>query len=215
MGRIVDLTLPLTGGMRGVEIETAKTLEADGWNAKELRLYSHCGTHMDAPCHFLPGGQTIDQVPLAACVGLARVIDLRPMAPRDVITVGDLGVAQEKIAPGDRVLFCTDWHLRHGTAEYRDALPRIGIELAHWLVDRKVALVGVEPPSVADVHDRDELTSVHRVLLEAGVVIVEGLANLSQLQTETVQLMALPLPVVEGDGAPARVLAMELPDQER
>jgi kynurenine formamidase len=209
MRRIVDLTLPIQPSMRGVEIRAARTLEANGWNAKQLELYSHSGTHMDAPRHFLPDGSTIDRTPLAACIGPARVIDLRPVEPKQEITVEHLGSSAEAIGRGDRVLFCTDWYLRHGTPEYRDALPRIGSSLATWLVQRQVALVGVEPPSVADVNDREELTSIHRTLLTAGIVIVEGLAHLSEIRTPQVELIALPLKVADGDGAPARVVAIE------
>ncbi len=209
MRRIIDLTLPIQSGMRGVEIDTAKTLEADGWNATELRLYSHCGTHMDAPRHFLPDGATIDRSPLSACIGPAKVIDVRPIEPKSEITIEQLGLAADSIGPGDRILFCTDWYLRHGTPEYRDALPRIGLTLGRWLVEREVALVGVEPPSVADVNHREELTAVHRTLLTGGVVIVEGLAHLSDLQSTEVELIALPLKVADGDGAPARVVAIE------
>ena len=49
MPRIIDLTVTLEHGMRGVDIEQTMTLERDGWNARIYRLYSHAGTHMDAP----------------------------------------------------------------------------------------------------------------------------------------------------------------------
>lgn len=209
MQRIIDLTLTLESGMRGVAIQPAKTLERDGWNAVRLDLYSHCGTHMDAPRHFIPNGSTIDMVDLSACVGRARVIDLTPIDPQTVITVNHLGAAGDSIGEGDRLLLRTDWYKRYGTPAYRDALPRIGIELAQWLVQRGVALLGVEPPSVADVNHRDELTSIHQVLLGANVVIIEGLANLDQVESEHVELVVLPLKVLDGDGAPARAVAIE------
>lgn len=209
MRRIIDLTLTLEPNMRGVEIHQAKTLATEGWNAKRLELYSHCGTHMDAPRHFIPEGGTIDQVDLSVCIGPARVVDLTPIEPREFITVETLGAAADAIAKGDRLLLRTDWHKRHGTSDYRDALPRISLHLAHWLVDRGVALLGVEPPSVADVNNRAELTSVHRALLGGGVVIVEGLAHLDQIESETVELVVLPLRVLDGDGAPVRAVAIE------
>jgi kynurenine formamidase len=62
---------------------------------------------------------------------------------------------------------------------------------------------------VADVNNRQELTDVHRVLLEAGVVIVEGLTNLDRIQSEVVEFIALPLKVLDGDGAPVRAVAIE------
>jgi kynurenine formamidase len=209
MQLIIDLTLTLEPRMRGVDIRQAKTLEKQGWNAKQLELYSHCGTHMDAPRHFIPDGSTIDAVDLTRCIGPARVIDVTPIEPRTLITVAHLGRAADMIGRGDRLLLRTDWYRRHGTPEYRDALPRIDIRLARWLVDRGVVLLGVEPPSVADVNNPEELTAVHRVLLGGGVVIVEGLAYLDQIASEEIQLVALPLKVMEGDGAPARVVAIE------
>ena len=74
---------------------------------------------------------------------------------------------------------------------------------------RKVALVGVEPPSVADVNSVEELTVVHRILLGGNVVIVEGLAHLDQLRREVVEFIALPLKIVGGDGCPVRAIAIE------
>lgn len=219
--RFIDLTLPLDPDLRGVAIEPARTIERNGWNATTLSLYSHCGTHMDAPRHFLPEGATIDSLPLAACIGPARVVDLTPVRPRERITVERLGPRREEIRPGDRLLLRTDWsrpptwwdkkspHPWVGAPEYRDQLPRIDLELARWLVDRGVVLLGVEPPSVADVNNREELTAVHRVLLEAGVVVVEGLANLAQIRRPTFELLVLPLAVRGGDGAPVRAVAVE------
>jgi kynurenine formamidase len=164
---------------------------------------------MDAPCHFLPGGDSIDNQPLSVCVGPARVVDLTPIEPRERITVQQLGSWREKIQRGDRLLFRTDWSRRHGTPDYRDALPAIDVELARWLVTLGVSLIGVEPPSVADVNDRAELTAVHHVLLEAGVVIVEGLANLDAIRSDEIEFIVLPLKVSGGDGAPARAIAIE------
>jgi kynurenine formamidase len=209
MRRIIDLTLLLEPGMRGVEFHTAKTLERDGWNARRLDLYSHCGTHMDAPRHFIPEGSTIDAVDLTVCFGPARLINLAPVEPGTSITVAHLGDAAQTIGPGERLLLRTDWHLRHATPDYRDALPRISAELADWLVQRGVALLGVEPPSVADVNNRHELTCVHQILLRGGVVIVEGLAHLEQIQSPCFEFVVLPLKVLAGDGAPVRAVAIE------
>ena len=207
--RITDLSLSVENGMRGVEITPAKRLETDGWNATTLSLYSHCGTHMDSPRHFLPDGHTIDQQELDVVVGPALVIDLSPAEPRQLFTADDLAPFEPRIQPGTRLLLRTDWYKRHGTPEYRDDLPRISLSLAHWLVERQVALVGVEPPSVADVTNMQELTDVHRALLGGRVVIVEGLANLDQLTSDMVDFIALPLKIIGGDGSPVRAIAIE------
>ena len=88
-------------------------------------------------------------------------------------------------------------------------MPRVSLELAAWCVAKKIRMLGVEPPSVADVNNAEELTAVHWVLLKGGVIIVEGLANLDEIHREKVTFMAFPLKVAGGDGSPVRALALE------
>ena len=70
-------------------------------------------------------------------------------------------------------------------------------------------MLGVDTPAVADIHNRRELQEIHRILLQAGVVIVEGLTNLDSIRKECFTLMVFPLKVVGGDGSPARAVAIE------
>ncbi len=210
--RIIDLSLSIDNNMRGVSITPSKTLSVDGWNATNLQLYSHCGTHMDAPKHFVEGAASIDTQAIEACCGPAKVINLVPTQPRQLITPQQIESSGVNVQPGDRLLLRTDWHKRYGTQEYRDELPRISLELAQWLVQRRVALVGVEPPSVADVNEIVELTQVHQTLFHGNVVIVEGLAHLDQLTQSMVVFIALPLKIASGDGCPVRAIAIELND---
>ncbi len=208
MKRVIDLSLPVTGTMPGVEIKSCKTIETEGWNATTLSLYSHAGTHMDAPRHFLPAGATLDAQDLSVCCGAARLVNLPDTPPRHLITVDEVVESIGEVFAGDRLIFRTDWHRRFGTPAYRDELPRISLELAQWLVQMQVALIGVEPPSVADVNNRIELTEVHQTLFRGNVVIVEGLANLDQLTGAEFEFIALPLNISGGDGCPVRAIAI-------
>jgi kynurenine formamidase len=70
-------------------------------------------------------------------------------------------------------------------------------------------MLGVEPPSVADVNNLAEVTQIHHLLFQGKVIIIEGLTNLSALSQNKIWLMALPLKIKEGDGAPARVIGLE------
>lgn len=207
--RVIDLSLPVDGEMPGVAIRTSRRLAEDGWNATTLELYSHSGTHMDAPRHFLPDGDTLDRQPLGVLVGQAMVVNLAPIEPRELIGVDHLTEAVGSVEPGARLLLRTDWHKRYGTRAYRHELPRISLELAEWLVARQVALVGVEPPSVADVNNLRELTDVHQTLFRGNVAVVEGLAHLDQITAPRVEFIALPLKIVGGDGSPVRAIAIE------
>ena len=67
----------------------------------------------------------------------------------------------------------------------------------------------MEPPSIADVMDMEEVTKIHEILLGGNIIIVEGLTNLDAVSKEKVKSIALPLKIKRGDGAPARVIAME------
>ena len=207
--KIIDLSLPIADGIRGFEISPATSLEVEGWNTTTLSLYSHCGTHMDAPRHFIADGRTIDEQPLGACVGPAIVVNLAPAEPQQLLNIEDLASVAELVEPGVRLLLRTDWYKRHGTPSYRDDLPRISLDLANWMVEKQVAMVGVEAPSVADVNNLQEVTDVHRALLGGNVVIVEGLMNLDQITSKVVQFVGLPLRVIGGDGTPIRAIAIE------
>ncbi len=207
--KVIDLTLPINGNCSGASIEPAKTLAKDGWNATTLHLYSHSGTHMDAPVHFGVNDKTIDKTPVNRFISEAWVVDLTDIRPKESITVGHLHTIADAIENGQSIILHTGWSKKLGTDEYRNALPRISLELAHWLGQKGVNILGVEPPSVADVNNLEEVTEIHTILMENDIIIVEGLTNLDKLSKNKVILIALPLKVENGDGAPTRVIALE------
>jgi kynurenine formamidase len=208
---IIDLTMPLKPGMRGVTFETAKTVENDGWNAKTLHLYSHAGTHMDAPIHFDVNEKTIDTIPLEQCIGEAWLIDATLVGPKEFIQIDHLGEVITQFKPGESLLIHTGWSKFASEPDtYRNDLPRISEELARWCVANQVKMLGVEPPSIADVNNIQELTLIHTILLGGGVTIIEGLCNLDLIDGAKIMLFALPLKIETGDGAPARVVAIEI-----
>lgn len=212
MSRLIDLTLALTPGQRGVAMEQKNTVARDGWNAATWHLFSHAGTHMDAQIHFGAGPETIDTKPLSLCLGPATVVNLAPLAPRTLLAVAHLGAVATTFAAGESLLLRTDWH-KHAAdpALYRDGLPRISEELAQWCVAHRVKMLGVEPPSIADVNHLPEVTRIHQILLRGGVTIVEGLAHLDQLTQPRVFFHALPLKLAGGDGCPVRAFAYDSP----
>jgi len=207
--KIIDLTRVIAHGDSGVELDTAKTIGVDGWNAKTLHLYSHSGTHMDAPIHFEVNEQTIDNIVVNRFLGKAWVVDLSNVQPGHLIAISDLGEVADKLNEGESLLIKTGWNAFFGTSKYRDELPRISKELALWCGKKKVNMLGVEPPSVADVNNIKEVTEIHQILMKNDIIIIEGLVNLEQIKSSMVTLIALPLKVKNGDGAPARVIAIE------
>jgi len=209
MSKIIDLTLTYKNGMKGVSLEDHYTLEKQGWNAKMLHIYSHAGTHLDAPHHFGVKGPFVDEIAVEKFIGKAWLLDLSGIEPKGLMKLADLGTLQGKIQAGDSLVIKTGWSKRLAEDSYRDELPRISEELALWLAAKKIKMLAVEPPSVADVNNLEEVSLIHKILLGAEIVIIEGLTNLDALSSEHFTLIALPLKIENGDGAPARVIAME------
>ncbi|WP_422082432.1 cyclase family protein [Ulvibacterium sp.] len=207
--RIIDLTRAIEHQQPGVKIRTAKSLKKDGWNANTLELYSHSGTHMDAPWHFEVDALTIDEIPLDRLMGRALVLDISHVGEHHLIRLDDFGSQLENVKKGDNILLKSGWSQWFGTPKYRDGLPRISKELALWFSERQINILGVEPPSVADVNNLEEVTEIHQILMENNIIIIEGLVNLNELEKTEVTLMAFPLKIKNGDGSPARVIAIE------
>jgi kynurenine formamidase len=172
-------------------------------------LYSHCGTHADAPVHFGVSGPTIDCIPLDQCMRTVWILDVPVSKPRALITCADLGGIEAHMAPDDGLLLRTGWSKKAGTPEYYPELPRIAEDLARWCAARRLPILGVEPQAVADPKNIEEITRIHRILLEAGVLIVEGLCNLDAITAPKVTLMVFPLKIADGDGAPVRAVALQ------
>ena len=206
--KIIDLTLTYEEGMRGVAFENAKSKSVDGWNSKMLHLYSHSCTHMDATFHFEVNNQNIVEFELSRFVCDSWVIPIEAYAEQK-IKLADLNAYPDLINKGDGVILKTGWSAFVHEDKYRQALPGIHESLANWFVGKGINMLAVEPPSIADVMDMEEVTKIHEILLGGDIIIVEGLTNLDAVSKEKVKLIALPLKIKGGDGAPARVIAME------
>jgi arylformamidase len=201
----IDVTVPIRDGMvhypgdPGVELVQVKHMDrGDEATVSRLSFGVHTGTHVDAPVHFLRGTQGVDAVSLDALIGAARVIVI-PDA--QVITADDL--AAHQIVPGERVLLRTRnsaraWRRRGFVEDYA----HLDGSAARLLGERHVRMVGIDYLSIGGTDDAAE---VHRALLAAGVVIVEGL-DLSRVDAGVYDVICLPLKIAGGDGAPARVV---------
>lgn len=167
-----------------------------------LRMHPHTGTHVDAPLHYVPGGLTIDTMPLDATAGVARVIRVEG----DAI---DAGVIRS-IAPvaGERILFRTSNSERCWSGAYfRKRYVSVTPEGAQLLAEAGIRTVGVDYLSVGPYGPDGDAT--HTILLRAGIWIIEGL-NLAAVEAGTYELVCLPLRIEGGDGAPARAMLRKL-----
>ncbi|UCF28650.1 MAG: cyclase family protein [Chloroflexota bacterium] len=205
--RTYDITLtispdlPTWPGDPGVEIERVEKIE-DGSNANVSRVDMgvHTGTHVDAPYHFLQDGITVDELNLSLLTGRAYVLHLPEV---DLITAAVLEEAQ--IPPRTRrVLFKTRNSELWAEAETEFQTDFVGLseDGAEYLVRRGVKLVGMDYLSIAPFK---QSRPTHERLLEAGVVVVEGL-NLTEVDQGRYTIYCLPLKIANSDGAPARAI---------
>ena len=207
--KVHDLTHTLDDKIAGFTAQQKYNLLTDGWNAKTLTIYSHAGTHMDAPFHFGVSDQTIDDFSPTDLMGKAWVVDVEITGPKQLIRLQHVIDQLGQFQPGDSLLIRTHWSQKYEQPDFKSNLPRISEDLAEWCVAQGVKMLGVEPLSVADVEDLEEVTRIHQLLLGGKVIIIEGLKNLDLIKAKQVFLIALPLKVGQGDGAPARVIAFE------
>ena len=183
--KLFDITRPLTNGMRVYSqpesFALTRTHEADrdGYNLSLLKMGAHCGTHIDAPAHFLEGGKTIEQIPLHLLRGEARVI-----------TVSDDSTFED--VPQGTVRLLMRAHAFHGLTQAQ----------AHTLIGKGVQLLGTDGLSCAPEYNE---SAIHKLLLGRGVWLLENL-TLESVADGRYQLTCLPLNIPGCEAAPARAV---------
>ena len=175
------------------------TGRGDDCNVSHLAMGVHSGTHMDGPVHFLQGAAGLDQMPLTATMGEARVIQIDD--PRE-ITAEEL--RKHALLPGERVLFRTSnsarcWQAGGFVEDFVGISERAAIHLA----EARVRTVGVDYLSVGGYHA--DGAKIHKILLQAGIWIIEGL-DLSAVTGGRYEMICLPVKIHGSDGAPARAV---------
>jgi arylformamidase len=183
-------------GLRMDRIAAAKAV-VDSFVDHYVSMGTHTGTHIDAPLHMLEAGKSLDQFPIDKFIGRGRYIRLG-----DGFDVEAL--KQAKIQAGDIILFHTGMSDFYGEPAYYESYPVLSEEVARYLVESEVKMIGLDTGSADNV----EAFPIHKILLGGEVLIIENLTNLSSLANIEFTVYALPIKF-ELDGAPARVIAME------
>jgi len=193
--------LPTWPGDPTIQLKQISSIE-DGEmaNVTHLSMCAHSGTHVDAPDHFLGNGKTVESIPLELMVGTAAVVEI---CAEGTITAADLISAQ--IPEGTKKILLKTansavWAA--GNMEFQEDYLAPDKEAAKYLVELGIEVIGVDYLSVAPFTDPEP---THKTLLEAGVLIIEGL-DLSGVEPGEYTLYCLPLKISGADGAPARVL---------
>src|SRR4051812_43170580 len=204
---IYDVSVPIEDGMPVWPSDPPLKLTPQGHLSRDkthtvqvtrIEMGSHTGTHIDAPFHFIEGGRRLEQIPLSELVGPAVVVEI----------TGVPSIQRKRLEPLNwnnvqRVLFKTGNSAHWKDGAFYEKFVFLEPDAAEFLVERGVRLIGIDYLSIDPY--KSEKHPTHFVLLSRNVIIIEGL-NLSQVAPGPYQMVALPLNLQSGDGAPARVI---------
>ncbi|MGH9554955.1 MAG: cyclase family protein [Terriglobales bacterium] len=230
--RVVDLTYAFDAST--IYWPTAKAFEwqKESWGpaargyfyaAARYAASEHGGTHLDSPIHFYEGRATVDEIPVEKFIGPAVVIDITAACAKDpdcLLVVADIESWEKQHGPipqGAIVLVRTGWgkfwpdkkkYLGDDTPGEAGNLhfPGIAPAAAKSLVERKVDGVGIDTASLDHGPSKDFLT--HQALGRAGIYGLENVANADQLPATGATVIALPMKIKGGSGAPTRIIAL-------
>jgi kynurenine formamidase len=167
-----------------------------------IEMVANTGTYLDTPSHRFEGKPDLAQVPLDALANLEGVV-VRPGTAGRRIDAAALGATDVR---GKAVLVQTGWDKHFGTPAYGQGHPFLTRDAAERLREGGAALVGIDSLNIDDTADGGR--PVHTVLLDAGVLVVEHLTNLSALPAAGFRFFAVP-PRVRGMGTfPVRAFGL-------
>ena len=231
--RMVDLshgygenTLYWPTDIKGFQLDTlAEGMTPAGffYAMKEFATAEHGGTHLDAPYHFFEGADLVGEIPLGRLIAPGVVVDVSAQAAADpdyrasADDVREWEAEHGQIPPGTAVLFRTGWASRWpdalaylGDDEPGSAanlhFPGLGEDAMRLLVERDAGLVGIDTASVDYGPSTDFIA--HQVGGAAGIPNLENVGDLSELPPTGFLLIALPMKIEAGTGAPVRIVAL-------
>ncbi|MEN6349300.1 MAG: cyclase family protein [Syntrophomonas sp.] len=212
--KIIDLThkisadMPVYPGTEKPVLAAANTLEKDGFAEAKITMYSHTGTHIDAPAHMIQKGPALDSFEIEQFAGSAAVLDFS-QKNLPAIRISDLQPFEAILAGSiDFLIIRTGWEQYWESEKYYDGFPCLDNEATVWLTRFNLKGIGVDAISLDPVNSTD--FTVHKLLLNKNILIIENLCNLEAIESERFLFLAMPLNISNGDGAPVRALAFQL-----
>lgn len=199
--------MPVFPGTEAPTIEEVFSHEMHGFREHRLNIFSHVGTHIDAPNHMIEGGETLDSMDVSRFMGPGICLDCTHRnSDSPQINIDDLIPYETEISECDFVLLNTGWYKNWGRDKYFTHYPALNAEAARWLADFDLKGVGVDVISI----DSAEISGfeVHNTLLERGTIIIENLNALHLLPNGGFLFSCLPLKFEDADGSPVRATAI-------
>ncbi len=176
----------------------------------EVTYCTHVGTHLEAPFHHQKDGADIADYPLRQLIGHLVVLDFRNKKNGEAITLEEIKAQNKEIKSGDIVFIWTGIDKFYHSDRWDDK-PYITLEATNWLVERKIACLGADAADI-EIQGTDHQPN-HQALFNAGIAMVESLANLEQVAQGDYTVFIMPIPIQGLEASPARIIA--IPTGER
>jgi arylformamidase len=181
-------------------------LEGQWYIMHEITMVSHIGTHIEAPYHIFPDADDVAALSLDRLIGPGICLQFVNRPPNHLISLDEIEEEAKDVAEGDLVFCRYGYDGFYGTDRYSEA-PRFHPEALEWLVEQGIHLLGVEAGGVELVKDKEHTN--HKILLKAGVPLVENVANLGKLRQRRFEVYVLPIRIKGLESFPVTIVAVE------
>lgn len=211
--QVIDLTHSIQNDMPhfnaewhcSTELKQMGKIENVGRNTTRVTIGSHCGTHIDAPAHFIKNGRTIDEIELSELIGKVSIFDFSDLKENECVTVEML----KKLKITEKIIFSFGWEKNFKTDKFYKNYPYFSDEAADYLIHNHVNLIGMDTPSPDDSRIKmgsAEDSKIHKKFLSNNIILIEYLNNLDKIDDfSDWNLIAFPLKLKSCDGSSARV----------
>ncbi|MEM3073084.1 MAG: cyclase family protein, partial [Candidatus Bathyarchaeia archaeon] len=227
--KIIDLShqlfndMPSYPSLPKFRISQLKVVDRDGSNVSIITsMHTHMGTHIDLPLHVLPGSRSLDEYSLEDLSGEGVVIDLTYKKEGGEIDEKDLIKYRGHIKRGNILFLFTGWSKKRGlTPTYMFEWPHLNEEAAQFIIKRGIKILGTDGLSVGGWGGKavgsvsayvSSSRRVHRMLLGAGILLVEEVANLDKIlmgnNVAKAFFIIAPLPIKGVEASPCRVISI-------
>lgn len=203
---IINEDMPVFPGTKPPILRKANTLERDGFRETKITMYSHTGTHIDAPAHMLSNGPYLDNFDIEHFIGTAAILDFSNEEIK-LIDVDSLKPYEEKIKNVEFIIIKTGWSKYWGDKKYYKDFPSLSEESATWLSGFNLKGIGIDAISIDDM--KSTTFAVHKTLMPKNIIIIENLTNLDSISNEYFILSIMPLKNKNADGSPVRAISIE------
>lgn len=206
--KIIDLTqnineiMPVYPGTDRPSITNATTIENEGFAEKLIKMYSHTGTHIDAPAHMLQNGSTLDNFNVDKFIGKAIIIDCEVQKITKNLIMSNI----EQKGNIDFIILNTGWSSKWGIDDYFYNFPILEADASSYISQLGLKGIGLDCISI-DAVGSDKMEN-HIKIFNSNMIIIENLCNLDQLVNKEFIFSSLPLKIENSDGSPTRAIAI-------